>query len=471
MKNQSVFIALLFCLLINTLPSLAQCDHSINLAYGKPAVASSLENGSFPASNAFDGDATGSRWSSAYSDPQYIYVDLGSSLTLCEVEIFWEAAYGSSFTIDISNNAATWTTAASISGNASQHNIISISGTGRYVRMSGITRGSPYGYSIYEMKVYGTSSIVCNGTNLALNHTATASSLEAAGYPASYAVDGNNTTRWSSAFSDPQYLYVDLGSVHNICQVYILWENAYGSAYTIDLSNDASSWTTATTVSGNASTTNLLNITGSGRYLRMRGTSRATGYGYSIYELQVTDQATLPVKFAYFKAGADGHKTVLQWATASESNSAYFDVQRSADGRNYVSIGHVAAAGNSNTRTDYSYTDANPLSGMNYYRLLQTDLDGKGDYSSVVTTNMGSTVASSINYYPNPMGDQLTLQSKDGRILREAYLYNTAGIQLYGARNAGGGVSMQVPTNGLPAGLYLLKVVTDKDTELLKLAK
>ena len=78
----------------------------------------------------------------------------------------------------------------------------------------------------------------CGSTNLALNQPATASSTENASFPASSAVDGNTGTRWSSAFSDPQWLEVDLGSSQAICQVVLQWETAYATAFQIQVSPD-----------------------------------------------------------------------------------------------------------------------------------------------------------------------------------------------------------------------------------------
>ena len=79
-------------------------------------------------------------------------------------------------------------------------------------------------------------------TNLALNQPATASSAENATFPASAAVDGNTGTRWSSAFSDPQWLEVDLGSSQAICQVVLTWETAYATAFQIQVSPDGTTW-------------------------------------------------------------------------------------------------------------------------------------------------------------------------------------------------------------------------------------
>ena len=124
-------------------------------------------------------------------------------------------------------------------------------------------------------------------TLLSQGRPATASSTENAAFPASAAVDGNTGTRWSSAFSDPQWLQVDLGAPAQITRVALTWETAAARAFQIQVSNDASTWTsiysTTTSTGGNQS----LTVTGTGRYVRMYGTQRTTQYGYSLWEFQV----------------------------------------------------------------------------------------------------------------------------------------------------------------------------------------
>ena len=131
------------------------------------------------------------------------------------------------------------------------------------------------------------TAATCGTTDIALNHPATASSLENASFPASNAVDGNLSTRWSSAFSDPQWLEVDLGSTQSICQVTLNWETAYGKAFQIQTSNDNSTWTTIYSTTTGTGGTQTLSVTGSGRYIRMYGTVRGTQWGYSLWEFQV----------------------------------------------------------------------------------------------------------------------------------------------------------------------------------------
>ena len=130
------------------------------------------------------------------------------------------------------------------------------------------------------------STQACGSTNVALNRPATASSTENAGLPASAAVDGNPGTRWGSAFSDPQWLQIDLGSTVSLCRVTIQWETAYGKAFQLQTSTDATNWTTIFSTTTGTGGTQTQGVTGTGRYLRVYGTQRATQYGYSIWELQ-----------------------------------------------------------------------------------------------------------------------------------------------------------------------------------------
>jgi hypothetical protein len=129
--------------------------------------------------------------------------------------------------------------------------------------------------------------LACGTTNLALNHPASASSTESAAFPASAAFDGNTGTRWSSAFSDPQWVQVDLGSSQALCEVDLTWEAAYATAFQIQLSTNGSTWSTAYSTTTGTGGTQHLSITGTGRYLRITGTKRATQYGYSLFEVGV----------------------------------------------------------------------------------------------------------------------------------------------------------------------------------------
>src|SRR5450755_4424550 len=283
-----VVMALAAALALVAGPASRAAAASTLLSQGQPATASSVENASFPASNAVDGN-TSTRWSSAFSDPQWIQVDLGASASITQVVLQWEAAYGKAFQIQTSPDAVNWTSIYSTTTGTGGTQTLNVTGTGRYVRMYGTARGTPYGYSLYEFGVYGTigGGGSCGTTNAALNQPATASSQENGGTPASAAFDGNTGTRWSSAFSDPQWIQVDLGSSQTICQVTLNWETAYGKAFQIQTSPDGTNWTSIFSTTTGTGGVQALTVSGSGRYVRMFGTARGTQFGYSLWEFSV----------------------------------------------------------------------------------------------------------------------------------------------------------------------------------------
>nr|WP_237329436.1 discoidin domain-containing protein [Streptomyces sp. CBMAI 2042] len=126
------------------------------LSQGKPVTASSEENYGTPATAAVDGNAN-TRWSSAASDPQWIRVDLGATTRLSQVVLDWEAAYGKGYRIELSTNGSTWSTAYQTTTGDGGTDTLDISGEARYVRVYGTARGTGYGFSLWEFKVYGES--------------------------------------------------------------------------------------------------------------------------------------------------------------------------------------------------------------------------------------------------------------------------------------------------------------------------
>ena len=125
--------------------------------------------------------------------------------------------------------------------------------------------------------------------DLAQGKPTTASSVEPnTVFTAANATDGDLGTRWSSAYADPSWIQVDLGGTQTVNRVVLAWEAAYGKAFQIQISSDGTTWTTLySTTTGTGGTQTLTGFTGSGRYVRMYGTQRATTYGYSLWEFEV----------------------------------------------------------------------------------------------------------------------------------------------------------------------------------------
>ena len=344
-----------------------------NLALYRPATSSSNQDDTLGPQYAVDGNLT-TRWSSAFSDPQWIQIDLGTQQSIDKVVLYWQNAYGLQYQIQVSNDQQNWTTAyTQKNGQGGVETLSFPTVVGRYIRMYGTERATQYGYSLFEFQVYGAdvptiatqptsqtvsagstatfsvtaggqgpftykwllngvaipgatsssyttplmtsvnnggsytaaisnangtafsapailtvTSPVPKGTNLALNQPATSSGNENNGEGPQYAVDGNLTTRWSSAFVDPSWIQVDLGTPTTIGQAVLYWQAAYGVQYQIQVSNDQQNWTTAfTQTHGQGGVENITFPPVTDRYVRMYGTQRATQYGYSLYEFQI----------------------------------------------------------------------------------------------------------------------------------------------------------------------------------------
>ncbi|WP_431898490.1 glycosyl hydrolase family 8 [Nonomuraea sp. bgisy101] len=127
------------------------------LSQGKPATSSSVEASGFEAAKAVDGDAA-TRWASAEGhDPEWISLDLGTTAAITRIKLTWEAAYGKAYRIQTSADGSTWTDIYTTSTGNGATDDLTVSGSGRHIRMYGTARGTPYGYSLWEFEVYGTA--------------------------------------------------------------------------------------------------------------------------------------------------------------------------------------------------------------------------------------------------------------------------------------------------------------------------
>ncbi|HVU27572.1 MAG TPA: carbohydrate-binding protein [Verrucomicrobiae bacterium] len=162
------------------------------------------------------------------------------------------------------------------------------------------------------------NSASASTANLALNRPVTVSSVVDSS-PGANAVDGNLNTRWSSAYSDPQWIYVDLGTNYNITAVTLAWESAYGKTYQIQVSTNATTWATIyNETNGTGGTENLTGLSGFGRYVRMYGTQRGTIYGYSLYEFEVfggspEPEVTMVPSPLFIQSFSPTQGLLLQW--------------------------------------------------------------------------------------------------------------------------------------------------------------
>jgi beta-glucanase (GH16 family) len=167
---------------------------------------------------------------------------------------------------------------------------------------------------------YVTPDTAVVQTNLALNKPTVVSSYENIVFNGQYAVDGDINTRWSSTFSDPQWIRVDLGADYNINRVKITWEAAGGKDYLIQVSNDTINWSPLRAVTNNSALVNdFTGLSGHGRYLRIYGTARMLPYGYSIFELEA--YGSLRSSAALFgSAKATGPSQPVAWKASLYPN-------------------------------------------------------------------------------------------------------------------------------------------------------
>lgn len=126
-----------------------------------------------------------------------------------------------------------------------------------------------------------------------------------------------------------------------------------------------------------------------------------------------TANISLPVEWLYFHVELEGDQAKLEWATSREENSDYFEIERSADGANFIARSQIKAAGNSNEARRYEFQD-NDIRQIGqfrwYYRLKQVDLDGAVNYSSMVEVNITEIPGDlKLNLYPNPTSEEVNI--------------------------------------------------------------
>ncbi|WP_406132769.1 glycosyl hydrolase family 8 [Streptomyces zaomyceticus] len=159
MRRRSVSLlglAGLLALPLTVMPQAQAADGVVST--GRTVTASSVETSAFGAGLAVDGN-TATRWASLEGvDPQWIRIDLGANHTISRVKLNWEDAYGKTYRIQTSADGSNWTDVYSTTAGDGATDDLTVSGSGRYVRMYGTGRGTAYGYSLWEFEVYGAPS-------------------------------------------------------------------------------------------------------------------------------------------------------------------------------------------------------------------------------------------------------------------------------------------------------------------------
>lgn len=168
--------------------------------------------------------------------------------------------------------------------------------------------------------------------------------------------------------------------------------------------------------------------------------------------------ATLPVEGLAFTATPQAQAVRLRWTTEREVNVSHFVVERSAAGRSFAAIGQRGARGAGR----YALLDEQPLPGRSYYRLRMVDLDGTVRYSDRVAVSLGRVVAPAVVLFPQPAGEQATLQWQQAEAgLATWYLIDQQGrrVRRWQQRAAAGTTTLSLDLHALPAGVYQLQGV------------
>ncbi|PIM51510.1 thiol oxidoreductase [Roseateles chitinivorans] len=278
------------------------------------ATASSMERGDLGGAKAIDHDEA-SRWGSAFTDNEWLTLDYGSSVAISRVTIKWENAHATRYQLQTSEDNQTWTTIKTVENSGGGiENLTGLAGQGRYLRMQGLSRSTQYGYSIFEIQAFtGTPvppTLPADPTDPTDPTTPTtpteplpgdvtqpgveikpvaviASSVENGGLAAANTVDGNLQSRWASKPEDGTWIQYDFGAPQPLGYLKLVWENAYGKAYAIQVSDDGKAWTELRNQpAGKGGTEEYYNLGVKTRYLRLQGIARATAYGYSLFEVQ-----------------------------------------------------------------------------------------------------------------------------------------------------------------------------------------
>jgi GH18 family chitinase len=323
-----------------------------------------------------------------------------------QIDLSWtdNSTNETGFRIERSLNAGTtWTLLTTTAANATSFSNTGLSESTAYhyrVRAENAT-----GNSAFSNTANATTQSVGTSVNLALNKPVVVTSSETADFSGAKAVDGSATTRWSTTFSDNQSITVDLASSSSITKIVLKWEAAYGKSYRIETSSDGTNFTTLVTQTNSDGGVDEYPVTATARYVRMQGVTRATQWGYSLWEFEVwgtQGTVTTPAAPGNLTASATSSSQInLSW-TDNSTNETTFRIERAPNGStNWASIATV----NSNITT-YSNTGLS-ASTTYQYRVRAENTSGNSGYS-----NTASATTQSIGTVPSaPSGLVATVVS------------------------------------------------------------
>ena len=273
-----------------------------DIAANKNAFSSTIKDLNLP-THAIDNKANTS-WISSAAGDQWIYVELKGIYKISSMQVDWGNNYAPNYEIQISDDAQMWQTVKTIiDGQGGNENISDLGNQeARYVRLK-LNGSSGSSYQIIQWSVYGELVEAENLENIALNKTATASSVYNNVYTANRAIDGsfennggNDQSRWvSNRNSNDEYIQIDLEANYDLTGVKLYWEGNGAKKYQILVSEDGKTWQKVyLEENGQPGIANIpFNETVTARYVKMLGIECASKYGYSLWEFEVYGEAVL----------------------------------------------------------------------------------------------------------------------------------------------------------------------------------
>ena len=267
-----------------------------DIAANKNAFSSTIKDLNLP-THAIDNKANTS-WISSAAGDQWIYVELKGIYKISSMQVDWGNNYAPNYEIQISDDAQMWQTVKTIiDGQGGNENISDLGNQeARYVRLK-LNGSSGSSYQIIQWSVYGELVEAENLENIALNKTATTSSVYNNVYTANRAIDGsfennggNDQSRWvSNRNSNDEYIQIDLEANYDLTGVKLYWEGNGAKKYQILVSEDGKTWQKVyLEENGQPGIANIpFNETVTARYVKMLGIECASKYGYSLWEFEV----------------------------------------------------------------------------------------------------------------------------------------------------------------------------------------
>ncbi|WP_207434133.1 T9SS type A sorting domain-containing protein [Sabulibacter ruber] len=214
--------------------------------------------------------------------------------------------------------------------------------------------------------------------------------------------------------------------------------------------------------------------TRTGKVSRVPVTYSVSPDGNPTAAVRPLDPIVLPVELISFAASQQTTGVQLRWATASEKDNDFFQVERSLDAKNFVSIGQVKGNGTSNVLQNYSFTDATAPAGTVYYRLKQVDFDGKFEYSKVIAVKADgkTSVQASLEVKPNPTPGKLFLTASNLEGAGSVTLLHTSGKAVSTQEvQVVAGQPLELDLSKLSPGVYILQLKTSTGTAVTRIVK